>query len=105
MNPYLIATAIGVAASATADGVSTYAFIKRGDVEVDPLMVLFYKTDFPSGKRILFTGGGLIAGELVAALALAHWFPVLTIPLIVGGIAQIVIHVVEVIRNRKLIGA
>ena len=105
MNPYLIATAIGVAVAATADGISTNAFVKKGDQEIDPVMVFFYKTDMPSTKRIVLTGGGLIAGELVAAFALAHWFPVLTLPLIVGGIAQIAVHVVEVIRNRKLIGA
>jgi hypothetical protein len=98
----LALTAIGVAAAATADGVSTNSFVKKGDVEVDPLMVFLYRTNAPSTARIVLIGGGVIATELGCAFVVAHFHP-FTLPfLIAGGLVQIAIHIYEVIHNRSL---
>ena len=98
----LALVAILVIAAAAADGVSTNAFVKKGDVEIDPLLIFFYRTQSPSPTRIALTGAALIGAELTGAFTLAHFHPHLVPYLIVGGLVQIGIHVYEVIHNRSL---
>jgi hypothetical protein len=61
--------------SAAGDGLGTSQAIKRGHVEVNPLMVKIFGTNRPSARTIFLRGTAAISIESFAALAISHFHP------------------------------
>lgn len=96
-------TAIALGICASLDGYSTDRFVKISSyVEVDPIMVFVYGTDRPTTFDVFFKGGLVITGELLAALALSHFFPRIGDGACFVLLTQAVVHVIEFIRNMKI---
>ena len=91
-----------LALSATADGASTAYAIRRGNIEVDPIMVAIFGMNRPTTKTIFLRGGIAITIESAILLLLSHFHPTAGHVLSSGLLAQTGYHVWATIHNFRL---
>jgi|SRR5208337_2135081 len=104
MIPTLLKIAVGLLIpAATADGVSTARFLKKGYDESDRIMIWIYGTDDPSVKRMWIRSSACIALEiLVAGVAAYLWTPA-GYAFAVGYLGQAAYHIYCTVNNYRFV--
>ena len=91
----IAAAAVGV--TSLVDGISTVRFLKKGDVETNPLL-----GKNPSTVRVFLEGGAIIAAEIGLAFAANYFLTAAGYVVSAGLLVQSVFHVVYAVKNFRL---
>jgi hypothetical protein len=102
MIPTLLKIAVGILIpAATADGVSTARFLRKGYTEADRIMIWIYGTDDPSVKRMWVRSSIAVALEVLVAGIAAHYWTPAGYGFGVGYLCQAAYHVYCTVNNYR----